>query len=219
MTAKGARTLASAKWVPGARAIYGYYFRTVEDLAQRFSCSPDCLGPQHIREYQAELFQKRKLSPGIVAARLAALRFFYSKTLKKAWSIAETPYPKKTRRLPTILSQEEVAQLIDAATSTAFHRTLLRPVPPLVRYSLRHTFLTQLGESGRDAWTLARIAGHSTMRVRRRYLSRFSFTRDFTILATNASGSGLSFGNCTAPLDHLYGPNCFLNAAIPEDVG
>jgi site-specific recombinase XerD len=64
------------------------------------------------------------LSPGIVANRLAALRFFYVKTLKKAWSIADTPYPKKNHRLPAILGQEEVARLIDAAR-TPFHRTLL----------------------------------------------------------------------------------------------
>ena len=44
--------------------------------------------------------------------RLAALRFFYIQALKKASGVAETPYPKKTFRLPTILSQEEVAQLI-----------------------------------------------------------------------------------------------------------
>ena len=92
-----------------------YYIRTVEDFARHFNRPPDRLGPRHIREYQAELFQKRKLSPGTVAIRLAALRFFYIKTLKKSWSIAETPYPKKTRRLPTILSQEEVEQLIHAA--------------------------------------------------------------------------------------------------------
>ena len=72
-----------------------YYIRTVEDFARRFNRPPDRLGPRHIREYQAELFQKRKLSPGTVAIRLAALRFFYIKTLKKAWSIAETPYPKR----------------------------------------------------------------------------------------------------------------------------
>jgi site-specific recombinase XerD len=59
------------------------YIHTVEDFARRFHCSPDGLGPRHIREYQAELFQKRKLSAGTVAVRLAALRFFYSKTLKK----------------------------------------------------------------------------------------------------------------------------------------
>jgi len=71
------------------------YIRTVEDFSRRFKCSPDALGPEHIREYQAELFKKRKLSPGTVTQRLAALRFFYIKTLKKTWSIAETPYPKK----------------------------------------------------------------------------------------------------------------------------
>jgi site-specific recombinase XerD len=92
-----------------------YYIRTVEDFARHFNRPPDRLGPRHIREYQAELFQKRKLSPGTVAIRLAALRFFYIKTLKKSWSIAETPYPQKTRRLPTILSQKEVEQLIHAA--------------------------------------------------------------------------------------------------------
>ena len=100
-----------------------HYIRTVEDFAKRFRCSPDRLGPEYIREYQAELF-KKKLSPGTVTQRLAALRFFYIKTLKRAWSIAETPCPKQGFRLPTILSQEEVARLIDAAL-TSYHRTLL----------------------------------------------------------------------------------------------
>ncbi len=101
-----------------------YYIRTVEDFARHFNRPPDRLGPRHIREYQAALFQKRKLAPGTVTIRLAALRFFYIKTLRKAWSIAETPYPKKVVHLPTIMSQEEVAQLIDAAR-TPCHRTLL----------------------------------------------------------------------------------------------
>ncbi len=100
------------------------YMHAVEDFARRFNCPPDRLGPQHIRQYQAELFQKRKLSSGTAVTRLAALRFFYSKTLRRNWSLADTPYPKRTHRLPTILSQGEVAQLIDAA-STPFHRTLL----------------------------------------------------------------------------------------------
>jgi len=39
-----------------------------------------------------------------------------------------------------------------------------------VLYSLRHTFLTRLGESGCDAWTLARIAGHSDIRISARYV-------------------------------------------------
>jgi integrase/recombinase XerD len=124
-----------------------YYIRTVEDFARRFNRPPDRLGPRHIREYQAELFQKRKLSPGTVTNRLAALRFFYIKTLKKAWSIAETPYPKKRQRIPTILSQEEVARLIDAAR-IPFHRTLLMT---LYATGLRCAELTRLKVSDVDS--------------------------------------------------------------------
>ena len=107
-----------------AETTLGCYIRTVEDFSRHFHCAPDRLGPRHIREYQAELFQKRKLSPNTVAQRLAALRFFYSKTLQKAWSIEETPYPRKAVHLPTILSQDEVARLIEAARP-AWHRPLL----------------------------------------------------------------------------------------------
>src|ERR1700675_649012 len=122
------------------------YIRTVEDFSRRFKCSPDGLGPEHIREYQAELFKKRKLSPGTVTQRLAALRFFYIKTLKKTWSIAETPYPKKGFHLPSILSQEEVARLIDAAL-TSYHRTLLMT---LYATGVRRAELTHLKVSDID---------------------------------------------------------------------
>src|ERR1700687_1845403 len=123
------------------------YIHTVEDFARRFNCSPDRLGPRHIREYQAELFHIRKLSSGTVAIRLAALRFFYTKTLRRAWSVAETPYPKKDHRLPAILSQEEVAQLIQAA-STSFHRTLLMT---LYATGARNAELTRLKFSDVDS--------------------------------------------------------------------
>jgi site-specific recombinase XerD len=122
------------------------YIRAVEDFSRHFNCSPDRLGPRHIREYQAELFQKRQFSPNTVAQRLAALHFFYLKTLKKAWSITETPYPKKALHLPTILSQEEVARLIDAARPP-FHRTLLRT---LYATGLRRAELARLKVSDLD---------------------------------------------------------------------
>jgi integrase len=46
----------------------------------------------------------------------------------------------------------------------------LSKVRPFVLYSLRHTFLTRLGESGCDVWTLARIAGHSSIAISARYV-------------------------------------------------
>src|SRR6202158_1221500 len=123
------------------------YIRAVEDFSRYFNCSPDRLGPRHIREYQAALFQKRKFSPNTVAQHLAALRFFYVKTLKKAWSITETPYPKKAVLLPTILSQEEVARLIDAARPP-LHRTLLMT---LYATGLRRAELARLKVSDVDS--------------------------------------------------------------------
>ena len=62
--------------------------------------------------------------PRILNQRVGALRFFFIKTLKKAWSVDETPYPKRVIRLPKIFSPEEVAQLIDSAT-TPFYPTIL----------------------------------------------------------------------------------------------
>ena len=100
------------------------YIHAVEHFAQYFRRSPDQLGPDHIREYQVALFKKFKLAPNTVSRRLAALRFFYIQTLKKGWSVAETPYPKKALNLPMVLSQEEVARLINAAL-TPFHRIIL----------------------------------------------------------------------------------------------
>jgi len=123
------------------------YVHAVEDFARRFNCPPDRLGPQHIRQYQAELFQKRKLSSGTVGIRLAALRFFYTKTLRRNWSIADTPYPKRTHRLPTILSQEEVAQLIDAGRTTC-ERILLMT---LYATGVRRSELTHLKISDIDS--------------------------------------------------------------------
>ena len=100
------------------------YIRAVEQYSQHFHRPPDQLGLDHIREYQAAMFRTWKLAPNTVTQRLAALRFLYIQVLKRGWSAAETPYPKKVLHLPEILSQQEVAQLIDAA-ETPFQRILV----------------------------------------------------------------------------------------------
>ena len=123
------------------------YIHTVEDFARYFKRPPDQLGPEHIREYQAQLFSTRKLAANTVIQRLAALRFFFVYTLKKPWSVAETPYPKKVVHLPAILSQDEVARLIDAAY-TPYHRVLLMT---LYGTGVRRAELTHLKVSDIDS--------------------------------------------------------------------
>jgi site-specific recombinase XerD len=60
------------------------YIQTIEDFARRFHRPPDQLTPEHIREYQAYLFRERKLAASTVTQRLAALRFFFTQTIRKA---------------------------------------------------------------------------------------------------------------------------------------
>jgi integrase/recombinase XerD len=100
------------------------YIRTIKEFALHFNCSPDKLGLEHIRIYQAHLFSDRKLSPNTVNQRLAALRFFFVKTLLRPWNTAQTPYPKRVISLPKILSPEEVGLLIESA-DLPFHRVML----------------------------------------------------------------------------------------------
>jgi len=100
------------------------YVRIVQEFANYFHRSPDQLGPQHLRQYQAYLFQEKKLDAGTVRQHVAALRFFYIKTLKRRYLLEDLPRPKRHRKLPEILSPEEVAGLIDSA-SNLFHRAML----------------------------------------------------------------------------------------------
>jgi integrase/recombinase XerD len=100
------------------------YVRIVRDFAQHFHSSPNKLGPEQIRQYQAHLFQTKKLTPATVSQYASALRFFFVKTLRRSFLAEHIPFPKQPRRLPMVLSPEEVARLIDSANNL-FHRTLL----------------------------------------------------------------------------------------------
>ncbi len=91
------------------------YLSTVAAFVKHFGKPPDQLGPDELRRYQAYLLKNRKLAVGTVIARVSALRFFFIRTLKRHEFRQDLPYPKKQRRLPTVLSLDEVSQLIDAA--------------------------------------------------------------------------------------------------------
>jgi integrase/recombinase XerD len=100
------------------------YLRAVEEFSRFHNRTPDQLGPEEIRRYQAHLFIDRKLDANTVCQHLSALRFFFIKTLKRRWTVEETPYPKRAIRLPDVLSREEVERLIDSADSP-LHRVWL----------------------------------------------------------------------------------------------
>src|ERR1019366_230485 len=67
------------------------YIFAVEDFTRYFHRSPERLGPEHIRQYQAYLFRERKLSPGTIQGRTAALRFLFVKTLRRPYLPDDIP--------------------------------------------------------------------------------------------------------------------------------
>jgi|SRR6516162_8715270 len=123
------------------------YIRIVRDFAEHFHRSPDKLGPEHIRQYQAHLFQAKKLAPASVAQYASALRFFFVKTLRRHFLAEHIPFPKQRRRLPTVLNPDEVGRLIDSA-SNLYHRTLLMT---LYSTGMRRTELCRLKVSDIDS--------------------------------------------------------------------
>ncbi len=85
------------------------------------------------------------------------------------------PAPTKTGHVNHASLKKQHARAFRVANETATQRAApVGPKPallkPWVLYSFRHTFLTRLGESGCDAWTLARIAGHSSLAISSRYV-------------------------------------------------
>jgi len=79
--------------------------------------------------------------------------------LEQRWKAADKPQEG------WIWPAETESEHVEPSTLKKQHRKAIKisKVRPFVLYSLRHTFLTRLGESGCDVWTLARIAGHSSI--------------------------------------------------------
>jgi site-specific recombinase XerD len=100
------------------------YLFAVKDFATYFGKRPDQLGQEHLRQYQLHLLNDRKLTVETIVGRIAALRFFFVKVLRRSYREIDLVYPKRPERLPVILSEEEVARLIESA-STSYHRVIL----------------------------------------------------------------------------------------------
>jgi integrase/recombinase XerD len=101
------------------------YILAVKQFAEYFGKSPGKMGAEEIRRFQLYLLKEKKLAPGTVEIRMSALRFLYRKTLKRRdLAYDDLIFPKTPRKLPVVLSPEEVTRLIEAAPNLMY-RTLL----------------------------------------------------------------------------------------------
>ncbi len=100
------------------------YTGWVADFARHFDASPDRLGPEHVRSYLLHLVQERQVSWNVHKQARRALQFLYRVTLGKDWVVEKVACPKAPKKLPVVLSQDEMARFLDALQNPK-HRALL----------------------------------------------------------------------------------------------
>jgi len=100
------------------------YIERVVTFAQYFHKSPARLGPEHIRGYLLHLIQERHVSWSYYNQARCALQFLYRVTLAQEWVVEDVVCPKQPRKLPVVLSLQEVARFLGAITHIK-HRALL----------------------------------------------------------------------------------------------
>ena len=101
------------------------YLLQVSLFARHFGQSPERLGREDIRAYRLYLAQDKHLAASSISVAVAALRFFFTVTLKQAWTVdADIPTCRLPQKLPQVLSQKEVSQFLDAVESLK-HRVIL----------------------------------------------------------------------------------------------
>jgi len=90
------------------------YVAAVAKLAKHFKRPPDQLTNEDVRAFQVHLLAA-KASWSQFNQIVSGLRFFFRTTLGRPAVVEMLPYGKRSKRLPVVLSVEEVAQLLETA--------------------------------------------------------------------------------------------------------
>ena len=99
------------------------YIRTVKDFAAFLGRSPDVARFEDVRRFQLHLAESGAQT-SILNHTVAALRFFFRVTLKRYAIVEHTQFIHTPRKLPVVLSPEEVARLLDAAPGLKYKAAL-----------------------------------------------------------------------------------------------
>jgi site-specific recombinase XerD len=153
-----------------AAATQKAYLENVSHFARHFGKSPEHLGPDEIRAYQLHLVQEKKFAPSSMTLAVSALRFLYKVTLKREWNVEKViPTPKTFKKLPVILSPEEVLDFLSHVPSFK-HRTILTTcyaaglrIEEAVRLQIPHidsqrmVIRVQLGKGRKDRYVMLSV--------------------------------------------------------------
>jgi integrase/recombinase XerD len=104
-----------------------HYMLAVRDLARYFQRSPDQLNDQDLRKYFLYLKNEKKLSRSSTTIALCGIKFFYEQTLQRPWPTLQLVRPARERRLPVVLSRDEVRRIV-AEVQSPVYRVCLQTI-------------------------------------------------------------------------------------------
>src|ERR1700750_929145 len=107
------------------------YIRAVKSFSAFLGASPDTASFEDLRRYQLHLVSTGTGAPTITHTT-TALRFLFMVTLRRPELVAYLPFVREPRRLPVVLSPEEVARLLNAAPGLKYKAALDVPRRPAV---------------------------------------------------------------------------------------
>jgi integrase/recombinase XerD len=96
------------------------YLRAVRRLAVHFDTPPDVLNEAQVRDYLLHLKNDRKLASSSLSIAYCAIKFFYSHTAPRDWPTLQRIRVQKEKRLPDVLSIDELRQLIGAVRKLCY---------------------------------------------------------------------------------------------------
>jgi len=88
------------------------YVHAVRSLAKYFGRSPDLISEEELRRYFLHLTLERKLARPTVTSALCGIKFFFQNTLQRGWTSFKLLRPPKEKKLPVVLSRQEVVQIL-----------------------------------------------------------------------------------------------------------
>jgi site-specific recombinase XerD len=88
------------------------YVRAVRQLAQHYKKSPDLISEEELRQYFLYIKNVKKYSRPTTTVALCGIKFFFERTLGKQWTTFELIRPPREKKLPTILSVDEVRKIL-----------------------------------------------------------------------------------------------------------
>ena len=88
------------------------YVRAVRQLAQHYRKSPDLVTEEELRQYFLYIKNVKNYSRPTTTIALCGIKFFFQHTLGSRWTTFELIRPPREKKLPTILSTEEVRKIL-----------------------------------------------------------------------------------------------------------